>query len=119
MKIPLKMDTGRIMSEKEEKARILEHDIISCKNGDWEAKARLIRTFMPLLISLAKKRTQDNAAVNRYVEAGKNGLANAAAKYKTSVGADRFQIFALDFIEQEMNRAEPKKGFFARLFGKG
>jgi DNA-directed RNA polymerase specialized sigma subunit len=112
------MGKETVSGDKHDQLRALDHDIQSCKNGDWEAKARIFKQFMPLLLSLAKKRTSDNATINRYVEAGKNGLLHAANKYKPSVGADRFQIFALDFIEAAMNKAEPGKGFFARLFGR-
>lgn len=118
MRIPLNMGKEQVSGDKQDQLRALDRDILACKNGDWEAKARLFKQFMPLLLSLAKKRTSDNATVNRYVEAGKNGLVHAANKYKSSIGADHFQIFALDFIETAMNKAEPGKGFFARLFGR-
>jgi hypothetical protein len=119
MKIPLNMGNTSGSSEKQEQARVLEHDIIACKGGDWEAKNRLTKAFTPLLLALAKKRSDDNGAINRYIEAGKNGLYAATRKYKPSIGADRFQIFALDFIEAQMNQADKPAGFFARLFGRG
>jgi DNA-directed RNA polymerase specialized sigma subunit len=116
MRIPLNMGNTKPTS-KEEMARVMEHDILACKSGDWEAKARLIREFMPLLTSLAKKRAMENTLINQYIEAGKTGLVIATRKYKPSIGVNHFQIFALDFIEKQMNKANPKGGFFTRLFG--
>lgn len=119
MKIALNMGNREFHSEKQEQERILEHDIMACKNDDWEAKARLFRAFTPLLTQMAKKRSNDNAMINRYIEAGKNGIVVATKKFKPTIGADRFQIFAIDFIEEQMNRVDHKGGFFARLFGRG
>jgi len=104
--------------------RVLEHEILAAKDGDWNAKTNLARTFGPLLTSLAEKRASDTATVNKLIEAGKQGLYLAAKKYKPSVGADHFRIFALDFIESSMDQAAKaaasgsKGGFFARLFGR-
>lgn len=118
MKIALHLGSRDFQSEKQEQSRVLEHDILACKDGDWEAKARLIRIFMPLLTQMAKKRSNDNVFINQYIEAGKNGIVIATKKFKTATGADRFQIFAVDFIEDQMNRVDKKGGFFARLFGR-
>jgi DNA-directed RNA polymerase specialized sigma subunit len=120
MKISLKVSNQEnFNSGKQEELRLLDRDITACSRGDWEAKNRLFKSFMPLFLSLAKKRTQEVAGINQYIEAGKNGLVAACKKYKSSIGADRFQIFALDFIEKAMNDADRPRGFFARLFGRG
>ena len=119
MKIALNMGNREFQSEKQEQTRVLEHDIMGCKNDDWEAKARLLRAFTPLLTQMAKKRSNDNNMINKYMEAGKTGIVNATKKFKSSIGADRFQIFAVDFIEEQMNRVDHKGGFIARLFGRG
>ena len=119
MKIALNLGNHDFQSEKQEQSRVLEHDIVACKNGDWEAKARLFRIFMPLLTQMAKKRSNDNVLINKYIEAGKNGIIAATKKFKTTSGADRFQIFSVDFIEGQMNRVDNKGGFIARLFGRG
>jgi len=103
--------------------KALERDILAAGRGDWNAKSSLARHFTPFLTSLAHKRSNDPAMINKYIEAAREGLFMAARKYKPSVGADRFQIFAVDFIESAMNR-EAKEGsgkgggFFARLFGR-
>ena len=70
--------------------------------------------IVALIKSLAEKRASDAQGVNDMIERGKQGLYKAAKKYKKSVGADRFQIFALKFIEQSMDN---KGGFFSKLFG--
>jgi DNA-directed RNA polymerase specialized sigma subunit len=118
MKISLKVGNQDAASIKQEEMRLLDRDIVACNRGDWEAKNRLIKVFMPLFLSLAKKRSQENAKINQYVEAGKSGLAEACKKYKSSMGADRFQIFALDFIEKAMTHLDRPQGFFARLLGR-
>ena len=118
MKIPLHMGQGEAQASKEAQARMIERDLTASKKGDWNAKNNLTRTFMPLITSLAEKRTQDKATLNKYIEAGKQGLLQAIRKYRTGVGADKFQLFALDFIESSMNHADKPAGFFARLFGR-
>lgn len=118
MKIPLKLGQNGTESTKAAQAKVLERDIMAAKKGDWEAKNQLVRTFTPLITSLAEKRSNDTAEVNKYIEAGKNGLFTAITKYKQNVGPDRFHIFALDFIEASMDRMDKKGGFFSRLFGK-
>ena len=117
MKIPLKLGQNGQQSGRAAAAKIIERDILAAKRGDWNAKNSLIRSFQPLLRSLAEKRAEAPAAINQYVEAGKEGLLKAIKKYSASVGADRFQIFALDFIEASMDKSGKGGGFFARLFG--
>jgi DNA-directed RNA polymerase specialized sigma subunit len=117
MKIPLNIrpdETGPIGAHDE---KLIERDVMACKRNDWEAKARLVQRFMPLFTSLAKKRASDTAAVNRYIEAGKEGLMDAVRKYKPQ-NDGKFQIFAPAYIEAQMDSAA-KPGFFARLFGRG
>jgi len=118
MKIPLNMGNGS-QSSKAAQFKILERDILATKKGDWNAKNNLVRTFMPLLTSLAEKRSTDIAQKNKLIEAGKEGLFTAARKYRENLGADKFQVFALDFIESCMDNSGKKVGFFARLFGGG
>jgi len=118
MKISLNAGQNESTSSRAAQARILERDIVAAKKGDWNAKNNLARSFLPLLTSLAEKRTTDPGRINLYIEAGKEGLFRAARRYKQSVGADSFQIFALDFIEAAMDRGVGgKKGLFSRLFG--
>jgi len=94
---------------------------MACKRGDWEAKHRMANAFMPLIASLAKKRVPDGnvSQLNQYIEAGKKGLFLAARKYKPAVGADKFQVYALDFIQSSMDRSGAGGNWLARLFGKG
>lgn len=95
-----------------------EKIILAVKNGDWTAKNQLTSAFNPLITSLAEKRGANVSEINAYIEAGNQGLVAAAKKYKSSIGADKFQVFALDFIEAHMNRLSGGGGFFSRLFGK-
>lgn len=118
MKIPLKMSQGAPASTKAAQAKVLEHDIALAKKGDWNSKNSIIQTFTPLLRSLAEKRSSDIPVMNQYIEAGKNGLTKAIKKYKPSVGADKFHLFALDFIEDAMDNKNSSGVFFSRLFGK-
>jgi DNA-directed RNA polymerase sigma subunit (sigma70/sigma32) len=123
MKIALNM--GGDANDPKAAQKVLERDILAAKDGDWNAKGNLARVFMPLLTSLAEKRTKDPARLNRCVEAGKQGLFHAARKYKSSMGPDHFRVFALDFIEQSMDRAVKAEetgpgqgGLLSRLFGR-
>ena len=117
MKIPLHMSQNGSQSNKAAQQKAIERDVLAAKKGDWNARSNLARTFMPLLTSLARKRSEDNAQVNRLIELGKEGLYQAAKRYKPSIGADKFQIFALDFIEASMDGKAKNGGFFSRLFG--
>jgi DNA-directed RNA polymerase specialized sigma subunit len=96
--------------------KALEKELAAAKRGDWEAKHRVERALMPLLNTLAKKRASDNAAINTLIDRGKEGIDVAIKKFKTGTSGDRFQIFALPFIERKMDNQE-RSGFFARLFG--
>lgn len=99
-----------------DREKAIERDAEACRRNDWEAKTRLIQLFMPLLTSLAKKRSQETSAINRYIEAGKEGLVSATRHYKP-VTHGKFQVFALNYIENAMDRVD-HPGFFARLFGR-
>ncbi len=96
--------------------RVLERDLVAAKRGDWEAKHRVERALMPLLTTMAKKRASNNAAINALIDRGKEGIAIAIKKFKGGTSGDRFQIFALPFIESRMDKSE-RTGFLARLFG--
>lgn len=117
MKIALNLRQDESNHPEADREKAIVRDVEACKRSDWEAKTRLVQMFMPLMTSLAKKRTQDTAAHNRYIEAGKEGLATATKRFRP--GSDgKFQVFALKFIDEAMERAD-KPGFFARLFGQG
>ncbi len=95
--------------------RALEKDLAAAKRGDWEAKHRVERTVMPLLTSLAMKRSNDKGTINQLLERGKEGVSVAVRKFKTGTRGDRFQIFALPFIEKCMDKPA-RRSIFARLF---
>ncbi len=119
MKIPLRVMNNDSQAGLHRETKCSEAEILACKRGDWEAKHRMAQAFMPLISSLAKKRVPDgNAALmNQYIDAAKKGLFLAARKYKPTVGAERFQVYALDFIESAMDRASTGGNWFTRLFG--
>lgn len=116
MKISLNLNQNDYSSPEANHEKAIDRDVEACKKNDWEAKTRLIQTFMPLLTSLAKKRTQETAVLNRYIEAGKDGLIDAAKHFNPSASM-KFQLFALNYIEQAMNRVN-RPGFFAKIFGR-
>ena len=118
MKIALNLRQNDEMALGADQEKALERDVLACKRSDWEAKARLVHTFMPLLTSLARKRSSDIATTNRHIEAGKEGLLIACRKYRPEIDG-KFQIFALTFIEAQMDRVGKSRNFFARLFGGG
>ena len=113
MKIPLHGMSQHVDGQPENK--FSEAEIQACKLGDWEAKARMFRTFTPLLSTLARKREPEGRPehLNALLEAGKAGLIKACRKYSPEVGTGKFQIFALNFIEESMDAVD--HGFFARL----
>jgi len=111
-------DGNDAAANKAAEAKALENMVLSAKKGDWQAKDLLTRQFLGLLTSMAEKRSSDPEEVNRLMEAGKQGLLTAASKYKPSVGAENFRIFAIDYIEAKMDRAGKGGGFLSRLFGK-
>jgi len=98
------------------RTKALEKDLAAAKRGDWDARHRVERALMPLLTTMARKRASDNGAINDLIERGKEGIAAAIKKFKTGTSGDRFQIFALPFIESRMDKKE-RPSFFARLFG--
>lgn len=117
MKIALNGKREETQSGPAARTKALEKDLIAAKRGDWEARHRVERSLMPLLTSLAKKRSEDIPSINKHLEAGKEGIAVAIKKFKTGTHGDRFQIFALPFIESAMDKPK-RSGFFARLFGR-
>jgi len=117
MKISLNLDELNAGDDKEAQLAALEKVILATKAGDYEARDALYQHYMPLLTSLAKKRSKDVSEINQLIEGGKTGLLNAASKYKAGQGADKFKLFALDFIERGMSDAT-HHGFFSRLFKK-
>ena len=119
MKIALNMgNSTNYQSTREAQAKAVERDVLMAQKGDWNARNNLAKTFMPLLTTLAEKRAGNNAITkNTLIDAGKEGLFKAASSYTKNIGSDKFQIFALDFIEKAMDRSLKGGGFFARLFG--
>lgn len=120
MKIPLHGMNHHHDGQTESK--ISEAEIQACKLGDWEAKHRMVRTFTPLMNNLARKRAPEGKPekINILLEAGKAGLMRACKKYTPDVGSAKFQIFALNYIEESMDSIGT--GLFARikrLFGAG
>ncbi len=116
MKIALNLRQDDSSHPEADREKAIERDAEACRRNDWEAKTRLVHAFMPLLTSLARKRATETAAINRYIEAGKEGLVAATRHYKPSANG-KFQVFALNYIENEMDRLS-RPGFFARLFGR-
>lgn len=119
MKIPLHLGQNGTQSAAAAQAKVVERDVLAAKQGDWNAKTNLARTMTPLLLSLAQKRASDQQTINALIEAGKEGLVKATRKYNSSIGADRFQIFALDFIEAAMDEHLRGGNWFTRLFSRG
>ena len=117
MKIGLNMGDTASNSSNRGNGEITEGKILAAKNGDWTARDQIIRALNPLINNLAGKRTPEKEKLNELIEAGNRGVQIALKKYKPGSGADRFQIFALKFIETQMDRND-SSGFFSRLFGK-
>jgi hypothetical protein len=117
MKISLNIGQDSNLSGAGAQDRVLEREILGSKRGDWTAKQSLTKTFLPLIISLANKRSEDRAKINEYVEAGKTAVIKASKKHKASDGPHKFRILAADFIETALDSVD-KGSFLSRLFGK-
>lgn len=118
MKIPLHIRTNdeADASPAANREQAIERDVKPCRCGDWEAKSRLVRQFMPLLTSLASRRSSEPADINRLIDAGKNGMLRAVCKFRPN-GHKKFEVFALQYIEAAMDRANSAGGgFWSRLF---
>lgn len=119
MKIPLNLSGAQgPEAAKSQRNQALESTILGVKRGDWNAKNALGRNFLPLITSLAEKRCTETSEINTLIEAGKEGLFAAARKYKRDIGPVDFQLFALDFIEERMDKPAKSGGFFGNLFKK-
>lgn len=117
MKIPLNMGQDSNASGASAQDKALERDILSAKRGDWTAKQNLARSFLPLISSIAKKRTDDRNKQTELVEAGKAAVVKASRKYRESDGPHMFRILAADYIDSAMDAVE-RGSFFSRLFGR-
>ncbi len=116
MPIPLHMNQS-INTTPEQKLAAFERVILAVKKGDLNAKASLTKEFSPLLISLAEKRSTDIGEINNLIESGDKGLFKATKKYKHKIHPEKFRIFALDFIEKEMDKTLCGGGIISRIFG--
>lgn len=88
----------------------------AARNGDWKQKQQLTKLFMPLITKLAERRAKDVPTINSLIEAGSEGLMEAARRYGKNEPVSRFQLFAVDFIEKRMDGKDKKEGLLARLF---
>jgi hypothetical protein len=111
------LNTGGNVSSVEARMQAFESNLKAAKRGDWEAKKRVVAAMHDVLQGMASKRAKSNEEMNALLEAGKEGVGQAIKKFKLSSGADRFQIFAVDFIEKKMDNPS-SGGFLARLFGR-
>ncbi len=117
MKIPLSANNNdKATTGVAARNQALENSIRAAKKGDWEARHHIERNLMPLLKKLAEKRSDNTATFNRMIEAGKSGIAIAIRKVPANIPGDRFQIFALPFIEEAMDKSG-RKSIWQRLFG--
>ncbi len=114
MKISLNLRQNDTYTSDIDREKALDRDVLACRKGDWEAKSRVINAFMPLITSLAKKRSNDIASINRYIEGGKDGLMLATRHFKDTSNT-KFQIFALRYVEEAMKKVD-HPGLLTRLF---
>jgi DNA-directed RNA polymerase specialized sigma subunit len=105
MKIALSQNEVASLSASSAQAEAMSQAVDGCKKGDWEAKRSLERLFLPLITMLAEKRAgNDSAARNAVVEHGKAGLNRAAKRFPQREPIRRFRLFALNYIESEMDK---------------
>lgn len=115
MKIPLSLIHADGSFPQAEYEKTVQNNVIAYRDDDWEAKAWLVQEFMPLLMYLSKKRASEVPLINRYIEAGKEGLFHAARRYRTA-HRTKFIIFALSHIEKAMDKVN-RPSLVARFLG--
>ncbi len=76
----------------------------SLKKGDPEARKKIIKGNLRLVISVAKKFQRPGVDLNYLIEAGNMGLIAAARKYDPDKGA-KFSTYAHDWIKEYVRRA--------------
>jgi len=119
MKIPLNTSASEGDTPAAHKLRKLANDLAAARRSDWGARDRVVHHFTPLIRSLADRRTQDPKERQRLVEAGQAGLVTAISRFNPSGGPERFQLFALDYIEKRMDRPAESGGLLSRLLRRG
>jgi len=115
MKIPLKLEGHDMHAGPSAQTRELAMHLKGAKKNDWNSKAAIHKAFLPLLTTMAQKRASDQAKINELIEKGKEGLNKAAKKFNLKDGADKFRIFAVNYVENAMDGKGG--GFFSKLFG--
>ena len=113
----MNLHSGDGLSSADKRMQVLERDLKAAKRGDWNAKKRVYSSLHDILNEFAAKRSSSNEEINVMLEAGKKGIDQAIKKFKLTSGADRFQIFALPFIEKNMDHPS-SGGLFSKIFGK-
>ena len=116
MKIALSQDEVANLAGGGTQVEELAKAVSGCKLGDWDAKHALESLFAPLITRLAVQRagaTPDAALHNELIERGRAGLYRAAKRFPSREPIRRFHLFALDYIETEMDH--PARGWM-KLF---
>jgi DNA-directed RNA polymerase specialized sigma subunit len=114
MKIALNMN--ELNAEDGDENAAMRRLLQQVKEGDYQARDTLYNVYTPFITKLAQKRTRDVNEVNNLIEKGRAGLLTAAKKFKLNSGPEKFKLFALDYIEKNMDAADG--GFLSRLFHK-
>ena len=116
MKIVLSQDEVANLSGGGTQLEELAKAISGCKLGDRGARPALDSLFAPLIALLVAKRAGDPADAklhNELRERGRAGLYRAAKRFPAREPVRRFHLFALDYIEAEMDH--PARGLM-KLF---
>lgn len=114
MKIPISLIRDAVTPTGDHE-HLIEQHVQAWRDGDWEAKTRLVQATGPLLLFLARKRGGTDAGlVNLYVEAGKEGLARAVRRFRPT-NRVKFHVFALSHIEKAMDKAAKELSANRRL----
>ena len=85
---------------------------------DFQIEADFAGLMNPGMVNSSSEICDRVGHIMNYGDGWYGGVYVAARKYKPGMGADKFQVFALEFIEARMNRLARGGGFFSRLFGK-
>ncbi|MBL7114366.1 MAG: hypothetical protein ISS35_01255 [Kiritimatiellae bacterium] len=116
MKIALDLNQGSTVTAGAAQDRELERLILMARSGDWSAKERLAKMFLPVIQDVATKRGTNGIDESLLIEAGRQGVAKATKKFRPSQGAHGFRVSVVEYVERAIDRASSGSLLF-KLFG--
>lgn len=99
----------KLLTPKQEKKLFLKF-----KNGDLDARKKLIEHNLRLVIPIAKKLSSDSISLADAIQEGNVGLINAVDRFNVNMGV-KFSTYAYTSIDRSIKRAIEETGHLIRL----